>query len=62
MAAKFLKLNGDKTELVLIKIPNRLAAFREFELSIANINEKPSPCARKMAVNFDSSLSFKSFC
>ena len=61
MAANFLKLNDDKTELVLIGHPKRLAKIRDFELSVGHIKVKPSPCARNLGVYFDSSLSFKPF-
>ncbi len=61
MAANFLKLNDDKTELVLIGHPKRLSKIHDFELSIGNIRVKPSACARNLGVYFDSTLSFKSF-
>ncbi len=61
MASNFLKLNDDKTELVLIGNPKRLAKIHDFELSIGSIKVKPSPCARNLGVYFDSSLSFKPF-
>ena len=61
MAANFLKLNDDKTELVLIGHPKRLAKIHDFELSVGSNKVKPSPCARSLGVYFDSSLSFKPF-
>lgn len=61
MASNFLKLNDDKTELVLIGNPKRLAKIHDFELSVGSIKVKPSPCARNLGVYFDNSLSFKPF-
>ena len=61
MASNFLKLNDDKTELVLIGNPKRLTKIHDFELTIGSNKVKPSPCARNLGVYFDSSLSFKPF-
>jgi len=61
MVANFLKLNDDKTKLVLIGHPKRLAKIHDFELSVGSNKVKPSPCARNLDVYFDSSLSFKPF-
>lgn len=61
MAANFLKLNDNKTELVLIGHAKRLAKIKDFRLSIGDAIVKPSPCAKNLGVYFDSSLSFKTF-
>jgi len=61
MAANFIQLNDDNTELVLIGNPNCLSKIRDFELSISNVRVKPSSCARNLGVYFDCTLSFKSF-
>jgi len=41
VAANFLKLNDDITELVLIGHPKRLAKIHNFELSVGNNKVKP---------------------
>jgi len=61
MATNFLELYDDKTELVLISHPKRLAKIHGFELAIGSIKVKPSPCAQNLGLYFDSSLSFKPF-
>jgi len=58
---KFLKLNDDKTELVLIGHPKYLAKIHDFALLVVSINVKPSTCARNLRAYFDSSLSFNPF-
>jgi hypothetical protein len=61
MAANFLKLNDDKTELLLIGNPKRLVKVNNFQLFIGSIIVKPSENARNLGVYFDSSLSFRTF-
>jgi len=61
MAANFLKLNDDKTELAIIGHVKRLANIRNFDLSVGITKEKPSPCVINLGLCFDSSLSFKPF-
>ena len=61
MAENFLKLNDDKTELLLIGNPKRLAKVHDFKLSIGTIIIKPTENARNLGVYFDSSLSFRAF-
>jgi len=61
MADNFLKLNDDKTELILIGHPKRLVKTHDLELSVGSTKVKPSPCARNLGVFFDSSLSFNPF-
>jgi len=59
MAANFLKLNDDKTELVILGNPKRLANPHDFELSVRSIEVNPAPCAKNLGAYFDSSLSFQ---
>jgi len=61
MPANFLKLSGDKTELVLIGHPKRLAKILDFELPVGINIVSRHPCARNLGVYFDSALSFKPF-
>jgi len=48
MADKFLKLNDDKTELLLIGNPKRVAKIHTFQLLIGDNAVKPSACARNL--------------
>jgi len=52
-------MSDDKTELVLIGHPTRLAKIYDSELQVGSIKVKPSPCSRNLGAHFDSSLSFK---
>ncbi len=61
MSTNFLKLNSDKTELLLIGNPKRLAKISNFQLTIGDSTVKPSTSARNLGVLFDDSLSFKAF-
>ena len=61
MAANFLKLNDDNTELLLIGNPKRVSKIHNFQLLIEDNIVKPSDCARNLGVYFDSTLSFKTF-
>ncbi len=61
MADNFLKLNDDKTEMLLIGNPKRVAKMQHFRVLVADNAVKPSACARNLGVYFDSTLSFKSF-
>jgi len=54
-------LNDDKTELVLIGHPKRLAKIHDFQLLVFSNKVTPSNCARNLGVYFDSSLSIKPF-
>ncbi len=62
MSANYLKLNADKTELLLIGNPKRVAKVRDFELSIGDSIVRPSASARNLGVIFDDTLSFKQSC
>ncbi len=62
MSANYLKLNSDKTELLLIGNPKRVAKVRDFELSIGDSIVRPSASARNLGVIFDDTLSFKQSC
>ena len=61
MAANFLKLNDDKTELLLIGNPKRVSKIHNFQLLIGDNIVKPSECARNLGVYFYSTLSFTTF-
>ena len=62
MSDNFLKLNSDKTELILIGNPKRVAKVGHFELTIGDSVVRPSASARNLGVMFDDTLSFKQFC
>ena len=61
MSDNFLKLNDDKTELLLIGHPKRTANLADFTINIGGAVVRPSPCARNLGVLFDSGLTFNSF-
>jgi len=61
MPVNLHKLDGEKTELVLIGHPKRLAKIHDFELSVGINKVEPSPSVRNLGVFFDSSLPFKPF-
>jgi len=61
VADNFLKLNDDKTELLLPGNPKRVAEIHNFQLIIGDNAVKPSACVRSLGVYFDSTLSFKTF-
>jgi len=48
MTDNFLKLNDDKTELLLIGNPKRLAKIHNFQVSVEDNAVKPSACARTL--------------
>jgi len=58
MSENFLKLNDDKTELLLIGHPKRVAGLKGFALLIGDAIVRPSPRARNLGVVFDSCLNF----
>ncbi len=61
VSANFLKLNSEKTELLLIGNPKRLPKINNFQLTIGDSTVKPSTSARNLGVTFDDVLSFKAF-
>jgi hypothetical protein len=62
MSGNFLKLNDDKTELLLIGNPKRTALINDFALLIGGAEVRPSRNARNLGVLFDDeSLKFQSF-
>jgi len=61
MADNFLKINDDKTELLLIGNPKRVTKIQNFQLLVGDNAVKPSACARNLGVYFDSTLSLKTF-
>ena len=56
---QLLKLNADKTKLLLIGNPKRVAKVHNFELAIGDSVVRPSASARNLGVIFDDTLSFK---
>ncbi len=62
MSDNYLKLNADKTELILIGNPKRVAKVQHFELTLGDSVVRPSSSARNLGVIFDDTLSFKQFC
>jgi len=62
MSDNYLKLNADKTELILIGNPKRVAKVQHFELTVGDSAVRPSAFARNLGVIFDDTLSFKQFC
>ncbi len=62
MSDNFLKLNADKTELLLIGNPKRVSKVQSFQLAVGDAVVRPSASARNLGVIFDDTLSFKQFC
>ena len=62
MSDNFLKHKSDKTELILIGNPMRVAKGRNFELTIGDPVVTSSASGRNLGVMFDDTLSFKQFC
>jgi len=62
MPAHFLKLNADKTKLILIGILKRVDKFQHLELNLGVSVVRPSASARNLGVIFADTLSFKQFC
>ena len=60
MLANRLKLNEDKTELLLIGTPKQCAKLSNLVINIGNTAIKPGEKARNLGAVFDSNLSFKS--
>jgi len=61
MTDSFLKLNDDKTELLLIGNPKRVAKAHQFLLQVEGNTVNPKTCAKNLGVNFASTLSFRTF-
>jgi len=59
IAANFLKLNVDKTELLLIGNPQRGAKIQNVQVLVSDNAVKPSASARNLGFYFNSTLSFK---
>jgi len=61
MAHNFLKLNDDKTELLLKGNPKGVAKIYNIQLLVGDNAVKLSACARNLGINIDSALSLKTF-
>ncbi|XP_073328899.1 uncharacterized protein [Pagrus major] len=55
----FLKLNSDKSEIILIGPKHLTTSTQNFTLSFDNINLSPSPSIRNLGIIMDSTLSFE---
>ncbi len=58
MTSNFLKLNTDKTDLLLFGSPKNVAPFCADNVNIAGILVRPSTTIKTLGIIFDSSLSF----
>jgi len=62
MSVNALKLNADKTELILIGNPKRVVKVQPFEFTLGDSVVEPSTTPKNLGVTFDDTLSFKQFC
>jgi len=59
MLDNFLKHNADKTEIILIGNPIRVAKVQHFELILGDSVVRPSASARNLGFIYIDTLSFK---
>jgi len=59
MGNNFLKVNGDKTDFILLGTTNQLSKLTEFSLSIDGSEIPPSAAVRNLGVVFDNNMSME---
>ena len=59
MSSNLLKLNTDKTEVIVFSSKAKLNNMRHFELTIGNDTIQPSTCVKNLGVYLDSALTME---